>query len=160
MITLHRLRSVDAPIRATIEEGCRRSPLFAELVRAVERSNYVVYVVAVPSLRNGMTGALLHGTGGPQYLRIHLKRDLLLDRQVTVLAHELQHVREVIWAGISAHAAEMELLFRRIGEKRLSGGRRQQFETAAAERVGDAVAADLGARRGDGPSLGACRARS
>ena len=69
----------------------------------------------VPALRNGMKGALLHGTGGKQYLRIHLKRDLPLDRQVAVLAHELQHVREVVQAGISAHAAEMEMLFRRIG---------------------------------------------
>ena len=141
-------------MRATIDEGCRRSPVFAELVRDVERSNYVVYVEAVPALRNGMKGALLHGTGGKQYLRIHLKGDLPLDRQVAVLAHELQHVREVVEAGISAHAAEMEMLFRRIGGKRLAGGRRQQFETAAAVRVGDAVAADLGKKHGAGPSLG------
>jgi hypothetical protein len=158
VITLRRLRSVDASIRATIQEGCRRSPVFAELVQDVERSNFVVYVVGVPTLRNGMKGALLHGSGQAQYLRIHLKRDLALDRQVAVLAHELQHVREVVQAGISAHAAEMEMLFRRIGGKRLTGGRRQQLETAAALRVGDRVAADLRTKRGAGPSVSACRA--
>lgn len=156
VITLRRLRSVDASIRATIEAGCRRSPVFAELVQDIERSNFVVYVEGVPTLRNGMKGALLHGSGGRQYLRIHLRRDLAPDRQVAVLAHELQHVREVVQAGISAHAGEMEMLFRRIGGKRLASGRRQQFETAAALRVGDLVAADLRRKRGARPSVGSC----
>ena len=160
VITLRRLRSVDASIRATIEEGCRRSPVFAALVQDVERSNFVVYVEGVPTLRAGMKGALLHGSSGRQYLRIHLQRELALDRQVAVLAHELQHVREVVQAGISAHPAEMEMLFRRIGGKRLSGGRRQEFETAAALRVGDVVAADLRARRGAAQGVGHCRAVS
>jgi hypothetical protein len=90
VIMLRRLRGVDASIRASIEEGCRRSPVFAELVQDVERSNFVVYVDAVPTLRDGMKGALLHASGDPQYLRIHLKGDLPLDRQVAVLEHELQ----------------------------------------------------------------------
>lgn len=154
------VRGIGASMQAVIEEGCRRSPVFAGLVRDVERSNYVVYVEAVPALRNGMKGALLHGTGGKQYLRIHLKGDLPLDHQVAVLAHELQHVREVVQAGISAHAGEMEMLFRRIGGKRLAGGRRQQFETAAALRVGDLVAADLRTKHRDEPSVDSCRAVS
>ena len=104
-----------------------------------------------------MKGALLHSTSGAHYLRIHLKRDLTRDHQVAVLAHELQHVREVVQAGISANAAEMEMLFRRIGGSRLAGGRRQQFETAAALRVGDLVAADLRAEHG-ARSVGSCRA--
>lgn len=158
VITLRRLRSADASIRATFEEGCRRSPVFAELARDVERSHFFVYVEAVPALRNGMKGALLHGGGQPQYLRIHLKRDLAPDRLIAVLAHELQHVREVVQAGISAHAAELEMLFRRIGGKRLAGGRRQQFETAAALRVGDLVAADLRKTHGAGPVVDSCSA--
>ena len=157
-ITLRRLRSADASMRAAFEEGCRRSPIFAELARDVERSNFLVYVEAVPALRNGMKGALLHGGGQSQYLRIHLKRDLAPDRLIAVLAHELQHVREVVQAGISAHAAELEMLFRRIGGKRLAGGRRQQFETAAALRVGDLVAADLRRTHGAGPVGDSCSA--
>jgi hypothetical protein len=155
-ITLRRLRIVDASIRVMIDGGCRRSPVFADLVQGVERSDFVVYVVEVPTLRNGMNGALLHGTG-EQYLRIHLKRDLAPDRQVAVLAHELQHVREVVQAGITAHPAAMEMLFRRIGGKRLSSGRRQQFETAAALRVEDLVDADLRMKHEAG-SVGGCRA--
>jgi hypothetical protein len=156
-ITLYRLRSVEASIRATIEEGCRRSPVFRAIVRDVEGSDYIVYVVGVQSLRDGMKGALLHGSSGPQHLRIHLKRDLPLDDQVTVLAHELQHVREVIQALISADAVTMEMLFRRIGTNKFSRGRRQRFETQAALQMGDAVAAELGAHRRDAPSFGGCR---
>lgn len=151
-----RLRVADLSLRPVVEEGCRRSAVFAALVRDVERSKFVVYVDAVPALRNGMKGALLHQTNGAQHLRILVKRDLQMDDQIAVLAHELQHVREVVQAGISAHATEMEMLFRRIGGKRLASGRRQQFETAAALRVGDLVAADLRRKRGARPSVGSC----
>ena len=151
-----RVRGVDAPMRAVIEEGCRRSPVFAGLVRA-ERSEFIVYVEAVTTLRNGMKGALLHGTGR-HYLRIHLKRDQTVEDLIALLAHELQHVREVVQAGISADAAEMEMLFRRIGGKPMTGGRRQQFETAAALRAGDLVAAELRAKHGAAPGVGSCQA--
>jgi hypothetical protein len=152
-----RVRGVDALMRALIDEGCRRSPVFAGLVRDVERSEFIVYVEAVPALRNGMKGALLHGTGR-HYLRIHLKRDQTVDALIAVLAHELQHVREVVQAGISADAAEMEMLFRRIGGKPMAGGRRQQFETAVALRAGDLVAAELRAKHGAAPGVGSCQA--
>lgn len=136
------VRGMNNEMRSVIDEGYRRSPVFAGLVDDVERSKYIVYVEAVPTLRYGMLGALLHGTGGT-YLRIQLKFDLPLEQKIAVLAHELQHVREVVQAGINADAAEMELLFRRIGGKRLAPGRRQQFETNEAIHVENQVAADL-----------------
>jgi hypothetical protein len=158
IIRTDHVRGTDASMQAVIEEGCRRSPVFAGLVRDVDRSTYFVYVEGVATLRNGMRGALLHGTGA-QYLRIHLKLDLPLYKQVAVLAHELQHVREIVQAGISADAAEMQSLFRRIGGNQLAAGdERQQFETAAALRAGDAVAADLRNRAGAVASVQSCRA--
>jgi len=157
IIRTDHVRGIGASMQAVIEEGCRRSPSFAGLVRDVERSDFVVYVEAVTTLRNGMKGALLHGTGG-KYLRIHMKLDLPPDQQIAVLAHELQHVREVVQAGISADAAEMEMLFRRIGGKQLAAGRRQQFETRAAIYAGDEVAADLRKNPGAVARAGSCRA--
>lgn len=155
-VTPYRLRGTDSASRAVIDEGCRQSPVFAELVQDVERSKFVVYVEAVRAgaLRNGMQGALLHQTNESQYLRIYVRRDLQVGDQVAILAHELQHVREMVQAGISADATEMEKLFQRIGSKRLARGRRQQFETAAALRVSELVAQDL--RTMHGPSTG-CR---
>ena len=142
-ITSGHVRGTDESTRAIIAEGRRRSATFGELVGDLERSNYIVYVEAVATLRNGMKGALLHGSGAKHMLRVHLRVNLPHDEQIAVLAHELQHVREVAQAGITADPAEMELLFRRIGGRRLAGGRRQQFETDAALRAGDQVAADL-----------------
>ena len=156
MATPDRVRGTNASMRAVIDEGCRRSPVFAGLVRDVEASKFVVYVDAVPALGDGMHGALLHHTNTAQYLRIHLRRGLQLRDQVAVLAHELQHVREVIQAGINAHAEDMEKLFRRIGDAPFAGGWRQQFETAAALHVGKLVSADL--RTMQRPNTGFCRA--
>ena len=157
-LTLRRVRSLDKTIQATIDEGCRRSPTFAALVDDLERSSFIVYVEQVPTLRDGMRGTLLHGGAGPQYLRVLLKRGMALEHRVVVLVHELQHAREVVEAGIVADAVEMDALFRRIGSGRSPGGRRQQYETAAALRVADTVVADLRTKRGAGPSVSACRA--
>jgi len=159
VIRLRRLRSVDASIRETIYEGCRRSETFAALVEDLERSSFIVYVEQVPTLGDGMRGALLHGGAGPQYLRVLLKRGMSLVGRVVVLAHELQHAKEFVEAGIAVDAVEMDALFRRIGDARSPpGGQRQRYETAAALRVTDTVAADLRARRGAGPGVGDCRA--
>jgi hypothetical protein len=79
---LRRLRSLDASIQLTIEDGCRRSPTFAEIVDDIERSDLIIYVEQVPKLRNGMTGALLHDGTERRYLRVFLKRGLSLDRRL------------------------------------------------------------------------------
>ena len=153
-----RLRSMDAVIRATIKEGCYRSPLFAELLQHVERSDYFVYVEQVPALRHGMSGVLLHGGTGPRYLRVLLKRGMSLDHRVVVLAHELQHAREVMAAAIPANAIEMDALFRQIGDERMFGREQQQYETTAAIRAADTVAADLRANHRARRSALSCRA--
>lgn len=157
VITLRRVRGVDASIRATIDEGCHRSPTFAALMDYLERSSFVVYVEQVPTLRDGMRGALLHGGTGPLYLRILLKRGMSLDQRVVVLAHELQHAREVAEANIAADAREMEALFRRIGDERSPARNTAQYETAAALLVTSTVAAELRERRGDAVGVGHCR---
>lgn len=157
-IALRGLRSVDPTIRATIMEGCRRSPTFTALVDYLERSNFIVYVEQVAMLRDGMRGALLHGGTGALYLRVLLKRGMSLHQRVVVLAHELQHAREVVEAGIAADALEMDALFRRIGDERSPDKKQQRYETAAALRVTDAVAADLRARRRAEQGGGHCRA--
>ena len=157
-ITLYRLRSMDVTIRATIDAGCRRSPTFAALVDHLERSSLIVYVEQVATLSDGMRGTLLHGGAGPQYLRVLLKRGMSLEHRVVVLAHELQHVREVVAAGIVADSLEMDALFRRIGDERSAGEERQRYETAAALRVSDTVVADLRAPRGGGQGFSHCRA--
>ena len=105
-----------------------------------------------------MKGALLHGGTGTAVSANLLKRGMPLDHRVVLLAHELQHAREVVEAGIVADAVQMEALFRRIGDERSASGGRQQFETAEALRVSDTVVADLRTRRGAGRGVGHCQA--
>jgi hypothetical protein len=95
-----------------------------------------------------MEGCLVHGAAGPRYLRLLVKTALSLDERIEVLAHELQHVREVIQAGILNDSVAMDGLFSRIGyNKHQHGGKRQQYETKAAQLISAAVARDLRANR-------------
>lgn len=83
-----RVRSLDASIRATIDEGCRRSPAFAELVERIERSDRFVYVELVRSLRHGMKG----GTAARwRRLAVSAKRRQLVEREIQV--EELERAR-------------------------------------------------------------------
>jgi hypothetical protein len=139
-----RLRALDPLAAAAIEGGLRRSPTFAELVQAIEGSEFVVYVESSRKLKGGMTGCLVHGGAGPRYLRVLLKTGLSVDERIEVLAHELQHVREVIQAGILNDSVAMDVLFSSIGfNKRQQGGRQQEYETKAALQISAAVREDL-----------------
>ena len=138
------LRPLDSLAGAAIEGGLDRSPTFAALVQTIEGSEFIVYVESSRKLRDGMKGCLVHGGAGPRYLRVLLKTGLSVDERIGVLAHELQHVREVIQAGILNDSAAMDALFSRIGyNKRQQGGRQQEYETGAARLISAMVARDL-----------------
>ena len=64
---------------------------------------------------------------GAQYLRVLLKRGLSMEHRIRTLAHELQHTREVVRAGIVPDAVQMNALFQRIGDKRLPDGSTKQY---------------------------------
>ncbi len=142
------LRPLDVLAGTAIEVGLGRSPAFAALVQIIEGSEFVVYVESSRKLRDGMEGCLVHGGAGPRHLRVVLKTGLSVDERIQVLAHELQHVREVIEAGILNDAVAMNALFSSIGyNKRQQGGRQQEYETEAAQRISAMVARDLRANR-------------
>ena len=142
------LRPLGSLAATAIAEGVRRSPTFVELVETVEASDFVVYVQTSRQLKRGMAGCLVHGDIGLRYLRVVLKTGLSLEKRIEVLAHELQHVREVIEAGILNDPVAMDRLFARVGfTKRDSGARQQEYETAAALQVSAMVARELQLRR-------------
>jgi hypothetical protein len=145
------LRPLDPLAKVAIESGVGRSPTFAALVQTIEGSEFVVYVETSRKLKSGMPGCLIHGAAGPRYLRVLLKTELSLDERIEVLAHELQHVREVIEAGIVNDPAAMQLLFSRIGfNKHQHGARQQEYETEAARQIALMVARELRARPSHG----------
>jgi len=138
------LRPLDSLAGNAIEVGLERSPTFAALVKTIEGSEFVVYVESSRKLKDRMKGCLVHGTAGSRYLRVLLKTGLSIDERIEVLGHELQHVREVIQAGIPNDSASMQELFSRIGyNKRQQGGQQQEYETQAARLVSATIAREL-----------------
>jgi hypothetical protein len=65
------------------------------------------------------------------------------NRQISVMAHELQHALEVAEAPEVTDAASLVDLFRRIGYVKAESGRGIAYETKAARGVGDRVAEEL-----------------
>lgn len=132
---IERLRTTDPVIQAAIEEGRRRSPTFVSLIEAVERSNMFVYVTRAQKLpHHGMEGCLVPSPSQSRYLRVLIAMGLGPDQTILVLAHELQHVREVLDAGSGNDQAALDALFMRIGERQL-GTPAERYETAAAHDV-------------------------
>lgn len=142
MPPLEKLRSTDARTLAMVEDGYRRSPTFARLVDAIERSDKFVYVERVGTLSHGMRGCLLHGGAGPRYIRVLLRRGLPRDQEIEVLGHELQHVREVLDADVANDPIALAAFFDRIHVSPL-GSSSGDYETAEARRVGSLVAREL-----------------
>jgi hypothetical protein len=144
---LQRLRTTDAVILAAIDEGRRRSPTFASLVEAIERSNVFVYVMRAQKLpHHGMDGCLVPSGSQSRYLRVLIAMGLGPDRTIMVLAHELQHVREVLDARGGNDQAAIDALFTRIGERQL-GTPTERYETAAAQGVLAIVGQEMRASR-------------
>jgi hypothetical protein len=135
--TFLRIRTTEPIVLAIIQEGRRRSPTFAALVERVERSDAFVYVVRAHTLPHGMEGCLVH-EGSPaaaRYLRVQPKMGTPRELLIMVLAHELQHVREVLDAEITIDQAAMNALFKRIGIPQRGTDSGEQYETTAAQAV-------------------------
>ena len=140
--TLQRLRTTESVVQAAIDEGRRRSPTFASLVEVIEQSNTFVYVTRehmLPHqmklmLPHRMEGCLVPSRSRTGSLRVLLAMGMGKDRTIVVLAHELQHVREVLDAGGGHDQEAFDSLFMRIGIRQL-GTPTERYETSAAQEV-------------------------
>lgn len=118
------------------------SPTLDRLLTEVGARPLVVYVDELSSPDAPYDGRLsfIGASHGFRLLRIEL-RQLPAASAAAVLAHELQHVREVAAAAVASRQ-EFEALYRRIGvDATDSGGRR--YDTAAAVASGEAAMREL-----------------
>ena len=128
----------DPAIHTAIDLALQRSPTFRQLVRVIEQSDSLVYVVA-GDCEYGRRACLMRVTATARY-RIML---VLVDARLVhpdpdvagAIGHELQHVAEVISYPSVRSTEEMVALYRRIGFHATAGG----FETTAAVTAGEAV---------------------
>src|SRR5689334_9231606 len=93
-----RVRTQNARIERFLKEGLRRSPTMRALVARIESGNVIVYVGSNPLMKSHLSGALsfVADAGDFRYVRAVIDPDLVPDLLIATLAHEFQHVVEVI----------------------------------------------------------------
>ena len=140
------VRSDDASIRDLLRSGYDRSPTFRALVDDIESRPGIVYIEPAVKLSRGMHGALLHAVGRSREIpifRVLLKTNLGRVEAMAILAHELQHVLEVLRAGSLADAAAMARLFGALDHQTEDS----KFETEDARGITSRVQSELQANR-------------
>jgi len=141
-----RIRPQDDRITAMLAAGVARSASFRALVDRIEASDVFVYAGMSPLLKSGMAGRLSWMTkaGGYRYLRVAISTDLSSDRIIASLAHELQHVVEVIEESTVVDEKTLETLYKRIGQRsRVTAN--AAWETVAAQEAANRVRRELNA---------------
>ena len=141
------VRTANPAVARLLAEGIARSPTFADVVSRLERSNLRVYVERgrCPGQEAGGCVVSRGAVRYDRYVRILVDERRLghSNRQISVIAHELQHALEVAEAPEVNDAASLVDLFRRIGYVKAESGRGIAYETKAARGVGDRVAEEL-----------------
>jgi hypothetical protein len=143
-----RVRPFGKRLQYAVQHGMRRSATFERLVRDLESSQLFVYIQAGRCLNRTATGCLVFqgANAGQRYVRILVNDAQPTDRLIAVLAHELQHAREVSRAPTVIDEASFAALFRNIGRK----ARDAVYETPEAGEVERRAAWELRAN-GAGP---------
>jgi hypothetical protein len=142
-----RIRPQDDRITAMLAAGVARSASFRALVDRIEASDVYVYVGMSPLLKSTLAGRLSWMTkaGGYRYLRAAISTGLSPDRIISSLAHELQHVVEVIEDSNVVDEKSLETLYKRIGEPSRATAS-LAWETVAAQEVASRVRRELNAQ--------------
>lgn len=138
-----RIRPTDARVEIALRNGLERSSLVRGLVETVESGDVVVYV-GLDYRMKGLSGRLtfIGGAGRYRYLRVMLNPELTGDLSITALAHELQHVVEVLEHQEVSSESALTQLYRQIGHSNRAAGT-PGWETDAALDIGYSVRREL-----------------
>jgi hypothetical protein len=111
------LRPQSRQMRALIARGVEKSPTFRALVERIEAGDVLVYLDTPLALRPGLSGRLtwMATTDAGRMVRASLRPGLSGREAVAILAHELQHVVEIVDHPEVTSAATLSGLYARIG---------------------------------------------
>jgi hypothetical protein len=139
-----RIRLTDRRIGPAVRNGLERSSLLRGLVERIESGDVFVYAGIDPRMVKGLAGRLVFvgSAGTHRYLRVMLHPELGGDQLIATLAHELQHVVEVLEHPEVDSERELTRLYERIGQSNRAGGL-QGWETTAALDMGYEVRREL-----------------
>jgi hypothetical protein len=146
---LRHIRPRDTVAALFLRFGQDKSARFREIVRALERSNVIVYVEVRQASSHPVGGGLtfigeanglrwvraMVDSGTPSHL--HTCQDIV--RLTSILGHELQHAVEASQAPTMQDVGEFERYFRSIGIAREP----KILDTLAARQTGKRVADEL-----------------
>jgi hypothetical protein len=137
------VRSTDRYIQNLLAQGVRRSNTFAELMKALNESDVIVYIQLVDMLPSTLAGRLMLAADahGQRYLRIQVRQSLTPNESIALIGHELRHALEIAQASDVRDARGLIALYRRIGDESLPGV--HAYETNAAQDTGRQVRIEL-----------------
>ena len=133
------VRAMTPPVRDLIERGVRQSPSVRALVQRLEQSDVVVYVYEDRMRAAGIDGRLTFQStaGGYRYVQVRVVLRLSEARNISTLAHELQHAVEIADRPSIVDQATLARAYARIGHAmRPPQGARHGFDTVAAMVAG------------------------
>lgn len=139
-----RIRTSDARSALILRLGLERSAILRQQVEEIEGGRVIVYVVLSGDMPERLAGSLNFAgmAGGYRYLRVSLNADVPADQIVASLAHELQHVLEVMANPDVQDDKSLNSLYQRIGRENHIAGR-AGWETDEARAVGIDVRREL-----------------
>jgi hypothetical protein len=110
------VRAMDARAQAAIDLGLERSATFRELVNDLRQSDLIVYI-GTQSAVAPINGEIHFVTtaGDHRYLRVFVRAELSPWDRAAMVAHELQHAREIAAAPEVIDNASMDALYHAIG---------------------------------------------
>ena len=146
--TTSHVRVADRYLRDLLASGTRRSPTLRSLIEQLDVAPVLVFVdtTARMPLRMGAYLQLMTHVGSVRYLLVVVDPALAPNRQVSMLAHELQHALEVGLREAIVDTEDMEEMFEEVGFQALRDGNHKTYDTAEAIAVQQRVYAELTAR--------------
>ena len=139
-----RIRPTDQRSAAMLQNGSERSQLLRALVERIDAAYVVVYLGFDSRMDNSLSGRLTFmGNGGKyRYVRVALNPRIAGDILIAALAHELQHVAEIIAHPEVTSETSLRRLYERIGQSAHAGSI-SGWETAAAQELAHQVRREL-----------------
>ena len=112
-----RVRAIGDRAAAALRDGARRSPTFATLLAALDRSDVIVYVELSLDLRPNTDGrTMLVSQSAPQrYVRVQVRGMLSRDETIALIGHELRHALEIASTAWIRTATDVQRYYDRAG---------------------------------------------
>ncbi|MBI3047613.1 MAG: hypothetical protein HYY76_04815 [Acidobacteria bacterium] len=139
-----RVRTLEADVAQLVRDGERKSPTLKRLMRTIDGSDLLVYVLRY--VRLSVTGGgmeVMGAANGQRIVFILINPALSSVHATAMIAHELQHAIEIVTAPEVVDRPSLVRHYERIGIRTGFGPRSQSFDTAAARAIEDIVLAEL-----------------